>query len=78
MNCTYVIMSKLHKSENENLNIVSEEEQRQLLCSNNSSQRCSFLDTVSSEESINDSLRELAAILVEGYLDLIKNETPKF
>lgn len=62
-------MNTLHKSENENKNIVSEEGQRRLLCSYNSSHRCPFSDSMPSGETVDNLLRELASILVEAYLE---------
>ena len=59
----------LHKKSKQNQIIEFKEEQRDFLCSNKGSDRCSSLDFNSIDDPIEASLDYLASILVQAYLE---------
>jgi hypothetical protein len=64
----------LRKKDTQDQIIECKEEQRDFLCSNKGSDRCSSLGFNSIDDPIEASLDYLASILVEAYLELKDSE----
>lgn len=70
-------MKKLHINQIcDHKNFVSKEEQRDLMCSNKESHRCSSLDITSQFISEDDAIDYLAELLVAAFLDRKRHAKP--
>ena len=67
----------LHEKVKQDNNFEFKEEQRDFLCSNKDSVRCSSLDINTINDPIEASLDYLASILIQAYIEIKEHERAK-